>query len=200
MYKRASLIAAMALAAIVPAFAISPVPRPAGEYVIPLPDGTQKLLSSYRGKVVCLEFVFTTCPHCQHASQVMSKLYTEFGARGFQPLAVAFNDMAKMLVPDFVKDFSVNYPVGYTERDQVLNYLGISVLERFVVPQLVWIDRKGQIRAQTPALGDEKMLGEPYWREMLETLLKEPAAAVHPAKKATHHAAAASAVAKSSLR
>lgn len=197
MYKRVSLTAALALAAIAPAFAIPPVPRPAGEYVIPLPDGTQKLLSSYRGKVVCLEFVFTTCPHCQHASQVMSKLYTEYGARGFQPLAVAFNDMAKMLVPDFVKDFSVNYPVGYTERDQVLNYLGISVLERFVVPQMVWIDRKGQIRAQTPALGDEKMLGEPYWRDMLETLLKEPAAAAHPAK---HHAAAAGAVAKSSLR
>ena len=30
-----------------------------------------------------------------------------------QALGVAFNDMSHMLVPDFVRDFKVNYPVGY---------------------------------------------------------------------------------------
>ena len=132
------------------------------------------MLSNFRGKVVALEFLFTTCPHCQHSSQVFSKLYSEFGARGFQPLGVAFNEMPQMLVPDFIKQNNVNFPVGFSARDAVLNFLGIPVIERFVVPQIVWIDRKGRIRSQTPPLGEEKQLQEVYWREMIETLTKEP--------------------------
>jgi len=53
----------------------------------------------------------------------------------------------------------------------------------------VWIDRKGTIRSQTPALGDEKLLKESYWREMIETLLKEPAESAK--KPAVHKATSA---------
>ena len=151
-----------------------PVLRPAPEFVIQYNDGHQALLSSFRGKVVALEFLYTTCPHCQHSSQVFSKLNGEFASKGFQPLGVAFNEMPQMLVPDFIKQNNVNFPVGFSPRDAVLTFLGIPVIERFVVPQIVWIDRKGMIRSQTPALGDEKQLQEGYWREMIETLTKEP--------------------------
>ncbi len=191
MTRRLCLSLAALVAAAAPALAIPPVPRPSGEFVINLPDGTQKLLSNYRGKVVCLAFISTTCPHCQHASQVLTKLYQEYGSQGFQPLAVAFNPMAKMLVPGFVKDLGIGFPVGAAESDVVFNYLGISPLERSVVPQLLWIDRNGQIRSQTPSMGDDKMLGEPYWREMITTLLKERASS-----KSTHHPAATHKTAK----
>jgi len=164
-----------------------PAPRPAPDFTIQYPGGQTTQLSSFRGKVVALELLFTTCPHCQHASQVFSKLYTEYGSRGFQPLGVAFNEMANMLVPDFVKQNSVNYPVGFSPRDPVLSFLGVTVVERFVVPQIVWIDRKGMIRSQTPALGDEKQLSESYWREMIETLTKEPESAAK--KPAVRHTA-----------
>ncbi len=184
MTRRLFLPLVALIAAAAPALAIPPVPRPEGEFVINLPDGTQKLLTSYRGKVVCLAFISTTCPHCQHASQVLTQLYKEYGSQGFQPVAVAFNPMAKMLVPDFVRSFGIPFPVGAAESDIVFNYLGISPLERSVVPQLLWIDRNGQIRSQTPAMGDDKMLGEPYWREMITTLLKERASS-----KTTHHPA-----------
>jgi len=36
------------------------VPRPAGEFVISMNDGSQVLLSQYSGKVVLLAFMFTT--------------------------------------------------------------------------------------------------------------------------------------------
>ncbi len=169
---RAALAVLVSLA---PAFAIPPVPRPAGEFIIHLPDGTTKALSHYRGQVVCLMFVYTTCPHCQRASEVMTKLYGEFGSRGFQPLAVAFNPDSDKLVPDFVRNFGIPFPVGAADPNTVLKYAGISMMERYVVPQILWIDRKGQIRSQTPSLGDEQMLEESYWRSELETLLKEPA-------------------------
>jgi peroxiredoxin len=186
---RVLAVAALALGSLwLPATAAE-VGKPSPEFAIRYNDGSQKLVSSFRGKVVCLLFVHTTCPHCQHASQVFSQLNTEYGAKGFQPLAVAWNDMASMLVPDFIKEFHINFPVGFAPREEVLTYLGFSVMDRTVVPQIAWIDRKGIVRSQTPALGDETKLKEPYWREMIETLIKEPGpAASH--KSAPHHATA----------
>ena len=84
--RSVTLAAAAALFAISPAFAIPPVPRPAPEFAIQLPDGSQTLLSSLRGKVVCLMFVHTTCPHCQHATQEISKLHSQYGPQGFQEM------------------------------------------------------------------------------------------------------------------
>jgi peroxiredoxin len=157
-----------------------PVLRHSPEFVIKFTDGNQMLLSSLKGKVVGLLFVHTTCPHCQRTSQVFTKLYQEYKARGFEAVDVAFNTMANMYVRDFVKDYQIGYPVGYAASDDVLNYMGFSVMERYVVPQIVWIDRQGNIRSQTPPMGDEKLLQESYWRNMIETLLKEPA---DPGKK-----------------
>lgn len=193
--RSVSTAIATALITIAPAFAIPPVPRAAQEFAVQLPDGSQTLLSSLKGKVVCLMFVATTCPHCQAATQKISALYSEYGPKGFQPVAVAFNPMAKMLVPEFVQNFHINFPVGYADSDTVMSYLGLSVMERSVVPQILWIDKKGVIRSQTPAMGDEKMLQEPFWRGELDTLLKEPvgnAGAKHPVHKAVSAKPAAS--------
>lgn len=155
------------------ALAAPRVPRAAGEFTVSLPGGGKVSLSSLRGKVVCLEFIDTACPHCQHAAQAMSKLAGEYGARGFQPVAAAFNEGAPERVAEFRAKYGVGYPVGYADRDAVLDYLGVKVGHRFVVPQMVWIDTQGRIRAQTPAKGDEKMLENSYFRWMIEKLLGE---------------------------
>ena len=157
-----------------------PVLRHSPEFVVKFTDGHQMLLSSLHGKVVGLLFVHTTCPHCQRTSQIFTKLVQEYKPRGFEAVDVAFNTMANIYVNDFVRDYKIGYPVGFASPDDVLNYMGFSVMERYVVPQIVWIDRQGNIRSQTPPMGDEKLLQESYWRNMIETLLKEPA---EPAKK-----------------
>jgi peroxiredoxin len=154
-------------------FAEQTVPRPSPEFVINYPGGKQALLSQYKGKVVLLAFIFTTCPHCQVTSQLVSKLNTEYAAKGFQPLAVAVNPMALMLVNDFVRDFHTNFPVGASETGPALSFLQISGADRWVVPQVVLIDRKGVIRAQTPPQGDEKLQEETYLRQQIESLLRE---------------------------
>jgi thiol-disulfide isomerase/thioredoxin len=161
-----------------------PVLRKSPEFVIKFVDGHQMLLSSLKGKVVALLMVHTTCPHCQHTSQVFTQLYNEYGARGFQPVDAAFNNMANMLVGDFVKMYNIGYPVGYSSLEEVMAYLGFSVMQRPNVPQIVWIDRSGNIRSQTaPNDNDPKYdpntYSEGYWRNMIETLLKEPATPVH---------------------
>lgn len=172
-----------------------PVLRKSPEFVIKFTDGHQMLLSSLKGKVVALLMVHTTCPHCQHTSQVFTQLYKEYGPRGFQPVDAAFNTMANMYVNDFVKTYNIGYPVGFSTPEEVMAYLGYNVMERYSVPQIVWIDRKGDIRSQTaPNDNDPKYdpntYNENYWRNMIETLLKEPATPVHHSTSArAHHVA-----------
>jgi hypothetical protein len=109
----------------------------------------------------------------------MTKLYAEFGKDGLQPLAIAWNENAAALVPNFVKILGVTFPVGSSDRNRVLTYLGFDFDARVAVPQIVWIDRKGTIRSETPPPSDEKMLNPASWREMLSELLKEPGPATH---------------------
>lgn len=151
------------------------VPRKAADFTVTLPDGRSDKISSLKGNVIALCFIFTTCPHCQQMSMVMNQLYKEYSNRGFLPMDIAWNEGAKELVPAFVKQFDLYMPVGYSDRATVLGYLGLSMIDqRVVVPQVVWIDRKGMVRSQTPATGDASMLSEQYFRRMLGTLLAEP--------------------------
>ena len=174
--------------------AAAPVPRPTKEFTITLPSGKQSLLSSYRGKVVMIPFMFTTCPHCQALSKVITKLQAELGPRGFQAFGVTFNDEVNTPTPAvnaqvtaaFVSQNGVGFPVGYAPRNSVLSYLGVSDIENWVVPQVVIIDRKGVIRAQSAARGTTELQTETYLRKYLGELLDEKAGAPSkaPAKKA----------------
>ena len=78
MRLRHSLIALSILAAGLVAQAQT-VPRPAGEFAISMPYGGQTLLSQYSGKVVLLAFILTTCPHCQHTTQILSAIQNDYG-------------------------------------------------------------------------------------------------------------------------
>jgi thiol-disulfide isomerase/thioredoxin len=93
------------------------VPRPAPEFAIRILDGTDVLLSQQRGKVVCLMFILTTCPHCQKLVGTMSKLQTELGPRGLITIAGATQDMPVLFVPDFIRDFKPTFPVGGADRN-----------------------------------------------------------------------------------
>src|SRR5260221_13678506 len=97
----ASAITLVALT--VSAFAIPPVPRKSPEFTITDPAGKQILLSSFKGKIVVMPLMFTTCPHCQHEAQMLTKLMKEFPT--VQMLGVAFNDANGPMVSQFVKEF-----------------------------------------------------------------------------------------------
>ncbi len=153
---------------------IPPVLRPSPEFVIHLANGKQLLLSNFRGKVVALVFVHTTCPICQETSRVFTNLYAQYGPRGFEPLDVAFNSSADLYVAEFSKKYGIDYPFGFSSLAEVMKYLGLPADQRFTLPQIVWIDRNGDIRAQTPAHDGDAMLTEDYWRNTIELLLAEP--------------------------
>ena len=148
--------------------------RKAPELTYSIPGKGEQLLSQYRGKVVALEFIFTTCPHCQAASKYMTKLQAEFGNRGLQVIDVAVNPNADLLVENFAKDFQVNFPVGWTTGEKMQGFMNFPD-QRYVVPQLALIDRKGYIHWQTPATSEdaawEKLMNPDAIRQHIEELL-----------------------------
>jgi peroxiredoxin len=171
--KLTTLAVLLALGAF-PASATAPVPRQSPELLIVEPSGKQMRLSSLKGKVVMIEFLVTNCPHCLRVAQTISKLQSELGSRGFQSIGVAFDTgVSGQMVTKFAQQFAVNFPIGYVSSDKVDSYLGRSGTERFRVPQVVVIDRKGVIRAQSRPTGEKNLEDEKYLRNLIDSLFKE---------------------------
>lgn len=166
-----SLVAVLALSA--GATFAQPVVRPAPDITVMEPTGAKTTLSSLKGKVVVLDFIFTTCPHCQAEGQMLTRLYRDLQPKGLQVLSVAVNDNADKLIPGFVQQFAIPYPVGFAPRETLLKYMGFSEMDLWVVPQIVVIDRKGMVRAQSPVKGDPNLQSETYMRDLLTKLLAE---------------------------
>jgi peroxiredoxin len=154
----------------------APVPRKAPEVTITMNSGEQLLLSSLKGKVVALEFLLTTCPHCQRCSSILQQMYQEFGPKGFQPLGAAINDNARALVPEFIYKQGLKYPVGVTPRDMAYEFLGYNQNDPNVgpmlMPQLVFIDRKGVVRMQYAGDAEFFKNEEVNMKNQIEAMLK----------------------------
>lgn len=156
------------------AFAAMPVPRQSKEFTFVQPDGKQILLSSLKGKVVVIQFLYTTCPHCQALSKELTKLSAELGPN-VQMMGVAFEEdnpaQEAGAATNYVRTQGVSFPVGYATRDTVMSYLGLSVMDRFVVPQVAIIDKKGVVRAQSAPMGTTELQTPDYLRGFIKDLL-----------------------------
>lgn len=140
-------------------------------------------LASLRGKVVALAFIDTNCTHCQELTRtVLVPVAGEYGVRGVEVVECAFNDAAQAQVPVFIRNFEPPFTVGWNTRAAVLAFLQISMLDMrpLYVPHMVFIDRRGVIRAEYP--GEDPFFKDAAKnvRAELDRLLKTPAA---PAKR-----------------
>ena len=165
------------------------VPRQAGELTWKGHDGNPGALSRHKGKIVVLEILSTTCPHCQDTAGILAKLAPEFAPMGVQMQGVAVNDDANPAA--FIREFKLNFPVGKADKDQALGFLQQSVMRSFYFPGLVFIDRNGVIQAQysgSDAFTDANQAQN--IRRQIEKMVagsapKKPAAAPKAAKKAS---------------
>lgn len=161
------------------------VPRPAPDLAFRLTNGQPAKLSQWRGKVIMLEFLLTTCSHCQRTSQTMNKLHSEYAARGVQALGVAINDQDGSLSNGYVKEFNLAYPVGWIKHAVAVDFLQHPVMVSMMMPQLVVIDRKGVIRAQYAGTDPFFENEEAGMRKMIDSLLKESGGSKTPAVRKT---------------
>jgi thiol-disulfide isomerase/thioredoxin len=135
-------------------------------------------LSQYRGKVVALAFVHTTCPHCQHLTELLIPIARDYAPKGVQVLACAFNEGAQGLLPEFINQYHPTFPVGWSTNTLVSAYLQYSAMNPLgFVPHMVFLDRGGVIRADIP--GESTFFNDPDTniRKQLDKMLKPAAPA-----------------------
>jgi len=153
-------------------------PRQSPPFTIERTAGPALNLRQYRGKVVALAFIQTTCPHCQRLTTELNQIAPDYSARGVQFLECAFNPDATATMPEFLERFKPAFPVGYSNQVAVMVYLQHSVLDPhpLYVPHMVFLDRTGVIRADYPGESDFFRNAGPNIRAELDKLLKAPAA------------------------
>jgi thiol-disulfide isomerase/thioredoxin len=147
--------------------------RQAPPLTVSLPGGKSFDVHKQPGKVVVLEVMLTTCPHCKDCAKVMEKLYREMGPNSFQPIAIAINDNAEELVVDYVKELGLTFPVGFGDRDAVMGFLKLPPNQPAYTPVLVFVDKKSQIRAQYMGTDYFFRHEEKNMRELLAELMGE---------------------------
>jgi len=174
MCKLIRLTVLLALA-VSPLVATAPLPRKSSELTFYEPGGKTTLLSSFKGKVVVVEFLFVGSQHCLRVAATINALNSEFGTQGFQPVAIAFGrDASVANIYLISQKLKLTYPLGYASNEEVDTFLARGKSEVLNIPQVVVIDRAGMIRAQSggkggnPALEDESSL-----HAFIDRLLKE---------------------------
>lgn len=84
--------------------------RIAPDFTLPRLDGQDLRLSSYRGKVVLLDFWASWCEPCRVETPRLVELQQKYGDRGLQIIGVSMDDSPEP-ARAFYQQFHINYPV-----------------------------------------------------------------------------------------
>lgn len=110
-------------------------------------NGQKVSLSSFRGKVVLLEFMEPWCSHCQNMAPVLESLYQQYGAQNVVFLSVAgswsgatADDAAK-----FIRDYHSNLMYVYDSSGTTFSTYGVTATPTFFI-----IGKNGQIATTYP--------------------------------------------------
>ena len=121
------------------------IPRPA-DFEFTTSAGPLKL-SQYKGKTVVFALIRSSCSHCQEVTQLLRAIQQEMGP-SVQMLACDFVEEGPVVVPPFIARFKPGFPVGWSTIEKTFKFLQLSLMLPGTVPKLVFIDKKGLVRAQ----------------------------------------------------
>jgi peroxiredoxin len=170
------LLCAMALSAITAGAADAP--RRAPGFCLPDQAMQWRDLADYRGKVVVLEFMQSTCPHCAAFVTVLTGLQQKYGGKlAVVSVAVAPDPPAQVV--QFAQGHKLPYPLLYDSGQMTMSYVRAQSVE---FPTVYLIDGAGMIRGNwaNGPLTKNIFEGNGLEREVEKLLGPAPAA---PAKK-----------------
>ena len=116
-------------------------------------NGRSVKLSSFKGKVIVLDFWATWCPPCKAEIPGFVELQEAYGSKGLQMVGVSVDDPAEKL-PPFATEFKMNYPVLVgLGRDDLQDAYG----PMWGIPTTFVISRDGKIcRKHSGMVGKEQ--------------------------------------------
>ena len=100
------------------------------------------VLSSYRGKVVLLNFWATWCGPCLTEMPTFAEWQKQYGSGNFQVIGISMDDTAPEVTATVYR-LKLNYPVLMGDE-----YLGAAYGGVLGLPVTFLIDREGKIRAR----------------------------------------------------
>jgi len=108
-------------------------------------DGRPRQMAEWDGKVVLLNFWATWCPPCRREMPLFAELQREFGARGFQVVAVAIDETDA--VREFAAEYGLDFPLLVGDEDAIRVAQAYGNLQG-ALPYTVLMDRKGEVVAR----------------------------------------------------
>lgn len=108
-------------------FALAACGAPAGSrqapaLVLPGLDGKMVDLASYRGKPVLINFWATWCDTCKKEMPEVEALHKRISAKGAVLLGVSMDEDAYKVVPPFLKEHAVTFPILISDRKVSASY------------------------------------------------------------------------------
>ncbi len=143
---------------------------------VPIRTTDRKIIkmSEYRGKVVLLVMMLTTCDSCLGTMQFMARLQNEMGPRGFQVVAVSLDESAVVSVP-YAERYRFPFPMGHLDRDPAIKLLDLNATAQPVVPTMLFVDWQGKVRFQYAGNDPIFNQGEKGIRTIVDGLLRQAA-------------------------
>jgi cytochrome c-type biogenesis protein len=114
----------------------------APDFTLPIVDangltGQSLTLSSFRGKVVLLEFMEPWCPHCQHMTSVLDPLYARYSGNTsdvvFISVAGPWNGASASDTANFIKQYGTNWPFVFDSSGTIMSTYGVNSTPTFFV-------------------------------------------------------------------
>ncbi len=103
-------------------------------------------LQDYRGKIVLLDIIQTTCPHCQQLAGILEKMTAKYGDK-LAVLSIALPPDTQATVANFAAQYKVTTPVLFDCGQAAASYLKATPQNpRASVPHVFVIDGQGMIR------------------------------------------------------
>jgi len=97
--------------------------------------GQTATLSSFRGKVVLLEFMEPWCPHCQRMASVLDGLYSQYGSSNVVFISVAgpWNGATSGDAANFIRNYGSSWVYLYDSSGTVFSSYGVQSTPTFFV-------------------------------------------------------------------
>ena len=96
--------------------------------------GQSVTLSSFRGKVVFLEFMEPWCPHCQKMAPILETLHAQYGSSVvFIAVAGPWNGATAQDTAKFIQTYSSTWTYLYDSSGTIMSSYGVSATPTFVI-------------------------------------------------------------------
>jgi len=127
-------------------------------------------LADYSGKVVLINLWATWCGPCRMETPELVKLHKQFQSQGVEMVGLTTEDPTQSAesVKNFVKDYEVDYHVGWAPNDVAISLMQLN--QRDAIPQSFIISRDGRVLRKF--VGFNPMSTPPALKQAIEDALK----------------------------